>query len=364
LGLTGASVVAWNARSVGDALISRRVDAYVAKQLSEQHIPGIGLGVMRGGKLLKASGYGLANVELDVAVTPETVFELASVSKQFTATAVMMLVEAGSVKLEDKIPKYFPEGAEVWKDVTVRHLLSHTSGIPDYGAETETKAKAIVDFRKDYTEDQLVQIFAGVPLEFTPGDKWSYSNTGYVLLGILIHRVTGQFYGDMLQQRIFGPLGMTSTRVISEADIVKHRAAGYRLVDDKLKNQDWASPSLNRTADGSLLTNVLDMARWDAALYTENVLREADLELMWAKARLNDGSTVPYGLGWGTIRLHRHRLVRHRGAWQGFTSTFLRYVDDRLSVVVLANMADPTSRPEVIGRAVAAMYLPDLAEDP
>ncbi len=312
--------------------LDSRVDAYVAAQLKVQHIPGIALGVMRDGHIVKARGYGLADVELNVPVTPETVFQTGSVGKQFTATAVMMLVQDGKVGLEDTITKYFPE-APAWHDITVRELLTHTSGIPDYGAEENTMSKGVIDFRKDYTEDELVRIFAALPLDFPPGSKWSYSNSGYVLLGVLIHRVAGQFYGDVLQERIFAPLGMSATRIISEADIIPHRSSGYRLADGVLKNQEWVSPSLNTTADGALYSNVRDMAKWDAALYTARLLPLTALAAMWTPVRLNDGTTYQYGFGWEVTSVNGHRVVQHDGAWQGFTMSIARFLDDHLTVV-------------------------------
>src|SRR5207247_5700631 len=141
-----------------------------------------------------------------------------------------------------------------------------------------TKPGAPINLRADYTEDELVKIIETFPLDFQPGEKWAYRNTNYVLLGVLIHKVTGEFYGNFLQERIFKPLGMTTTRIISEADIVPNRAAGYRFVKDELKNQNWVSPTLNTTADGALYFTVLDMAKWDAALYGEGVLNKASLQ--------------------------------------------------------------------------------------
>lgn len=184
-----------------------------------QKIPGLALAVCRDGKVIKAGGYGLANVELGVSVTPQTIFQTGSVGKQFTSMAIMMLVEEGKIGLDDKLPKDIPESPAAWKDVTIRNLLTHTSGVADYGGEEESMGKGVINFRQDYTEEELVQAFAKMPMDFAPGDKWSYSNTGYVLLGIVIHRVTGKFYGDFLQERIFQALGMNSTRIISEADI-------------------------------------------------------------------------------------------------------------------------------------------------
>ena len=344
-----------------DDAVSAKVDDVVRAQLRKQKIPGIGLGVMRDGKIIKATGYGLANVELNVSVKPESIFQTGSVGKQFTATAVMMLVEEGKLGLDDKITKYFPEAPAAWKAVTVRHLLTHTSGIADYGGEESTMGKGVINFRQDYTEDDLVPIFSAMPMDFQPGEKWKYSNTGYVILGVLIHRVTGKFYGDFLQERIFHPLGMTSTRIISEVDIIPGRTTGYRLLKGELKNQEWVSPSLNTTADGALYTNVYDLAKWDAALYTEKLLKKASFDQMWTPVKLNNGTNYNYGFGWGVQEANGHRLLAHDGAWQGFTMNISRYVDDRLTIVVFTNLDENNSRPAAIARAVAAIYIPALA---
>lgn len=233
-----------------------QVDSTIEAQRKVQKIRGLSVVICRDGNVVKASSYGLANVELDVPATPETIFQTGSVGKQFTAMAVMTLVEEGKIGLDDKLSKYIPEEPAAWHDITIRQLLTHTSGISDYGGEEENMGKGVINFRKDYTEPDLVQTFAKMPMDFAPGEKWSYSNTGYVLSGIVIHKASGQFYGDLLQERVFRPLGMTATRIISEADIVPHRSAGYRLVKGELKNQEWVSPTLNTTADGALYTNV------------------------------------------------------------------------------------------------------------
>lgn len=335
------------------ARASANVDAYVLGQLREQRIPGMALAVVRDGQIIKAKGYGWANVELDVPVKPETIFQTGSVGKQFTAAAVMMLVEEGKVGLDDPISKYFVDAPLTWKDVTVRNLLTHTSGIPDY-------TEKLIDLRKDYTEAQLVKIFERLPLNFPPGQKWSYSNTGYVLLGILIHKVTGQFYGDFLHARIFAPLGMTSTRIISEADIIPNRASGYRLLKGVLKNQEWVSPTLNTTADGALYTNVLDMASWDGALRAGKLLKPSSFEQMYTPVTLTDGKTYPYGFGWDIAEAGGHRLLEHGGAWQGFTTFIARYDEDALTVIALTNLDSEHSNPARIAHHIAGLYVPSL----
>jgi CubicO group peptidase (beta-lactamase class C family) len=335
--------------------VDAQVDAYVGEQLGLQRIPGVAIAVLRDGKLVKAKGYGLANIELDVAVKPETIFQTGSVGKQFTATAVMMLVEEGKVGLDDKVGKYFAGTPEAWKDITVRNLLTHTSGIPEYTESKNPKVGELFNMRADYTEDDLYQRLIQLPLDFAPGTKWQYSNSGYLLLGILIHKVTGKFYGDFLQERIFRPLGMTATRIISEEDIVPNRASGYRIVDGKIKNQEWVSPTLNTTADGALYTNVLDLGKWDAALYTEKLIKKASLEQMWTAVKLKDGKTYPYGFGWFLDEANGHRLIEHDGAWQGFTMNISRYVDERLTVIVMTNLEEGPSDPAKIAHGVAGI---------
>ena len=328
-----------------------KIDDYLRTQMKEQQIPGVALAVVRDGKIVLARGYGLANVEHQIPVKPETVFQSGSTGKQFTATAVMMLVEDGKLSLEDKITKYFPDAPESWSNITIRHLLTHTSGMTDYPRD--------FDMRRDYTEDDLLQRIKTVPLAFQAGEKWSYSNLAYVTLGILIHKVSGEFYGDFLQGRVFKPLDMSTARIISEADIVPNRAAGYRVANGQLKNQDWVSPSLNTTADGALYFTVYDMAKWDAALYTEKLLKKSSLEQMWTPVKLNNGTTFPYGFGWGLGNVRGHRVIEHGGSWQGFKAQISRYVDDKLTIILFANQA--RANQTKLAHDIAAIVNPELA---
>jgi CubicO group peptidase (beta-lactamase class C family) len=332
--------------------VETKVDEYIRAEMQAQQIPGLALAVIKDGKTVIARGYGLANVEHQVPVKPETIFQSGSTGKQFTATAVMMLVEEGKLSLDDKITKYFPDGPEAWQKITVRHMLTHTSGMTDYPQD--------FDLRRDYAEDDLYQRIKPIPLAFQPGEKWSYSNLAYVMLGILIHKVSGKFYGDFLQERIFKPLEMTTARIISESDIVPNRAAGYRVANGQLKNQDWVSPSLNTTADGALYLTIYDMAKWDAALYTEKLLKKSSLEQMWTAVKLNDGKTHPYGFGWALGQVRGHRVIEHGGAWQGFKAQISRYVDDKLTVIVLANQI--RTNQSKLAHGVAALFNPDLAQ--
>jgi CubicO group peptidase (beta-lactamase class C family) len=324
------------------------VSQFVGAEMQRQHIPGLTLLVSRNGTPIRTEGYGLSNVELNVPAKPESIFQSGSVGKQFTAAAVMMLVEEGKIGLDDPLTKYFPDAPATWKQVSVRELLSHTAGFTDYPDK--------FDMRKDYTEADLLKIVEGIPLAYPPGTSWSYSNLGFLTLGILIHRVSGQFYGDFLQQRIFQPLGMSTTRIISEADIIPNRSAGYRLLKGQLKNQEWVSPTLNTTADGALYFSILDLAKWDAALYTEKLLRRSSLEQMWTVAPLRDGkpNSGHYGFAWFIEKQNGHRDFEHGGAWQGFETHISRYIDDGLTVVVLTNLEG--AEPDLIAHGVADIY--------
>ncbi len=330
---------------------NEQVDLFVQRQIEKHHIPGVAVLVMQDGKIIKEKGYGLANIEHQVPVKPETVFQSGSIGKQFTATAVMILVEEGKVSLDDPIRKFMEKAPDSWKGITIRHLLTHTSGLDDYPED--------FDFRRDFTEDEEFEVFTKTAPAFTPGEKWSYSNVGYATLGFMIHKVTGKFYGDFLRDRVFVPLGMTATRVISESDIVPNRAGGYLWTKGEFKNQEWVSPTVNTTADGSLYFTIQDLAKWDAALYSEKILKKSSLDLMWTPAKLTDGSTYPYGFGWGIDEVRGHRNIEHGGSWQGFNTHIARYVQDRLTVVVLMNRA--SANPDYVAHSVAGIYVPDLA---
>ncbi len=344
----------------GDIMV--RVDEAVRTEMQRQKVPGVALGIVRKGQVIAAKGYGNANVELSVPVTAETIFQSGSVGKQFTATAVMLQVEEGKLALDDSITKYFTDAPPSWRPITVRNLLTHTSGIPDYETEGANLGDGVqvVDYRRDYTEEQMTKIAYSMALKFVPGSRWSYSNTGYVLLGILIHKVSGRFYGDVLRDRVFTPLGMKTARVISEADIVPHRAAGYRLVNGELKNQEWVSPSLDSTADGSLYLSMLDYIAWDRGLRASAVLKTQSWAQIYTPVTLTSGKTYPYGFAWDVDESQGQPWYHHGGSWQGFKTYISRYLADDLTIVVLTNLAD--ADPDRFVDDVARTLDPRLAQ--
>ncbi len=351
LALCGAAMTA---QADGTEADSARVDAYMRAEMAKRHVPGASVAVVRAGKVVLAKGYGLANVELNVPATPDTVYEMGSITKQFTATAIMMLVEEGKLALDEKITHYLPDLPTAWSGVTVRHLLTHTSGIKSYTSVPNLFSL----WRNDYTHAQIIQLVSGDPLAFPPGEKWDYSNTGYFLLGMIIEKVSGKAYSDFLTERIFRPLQMTATRVNDWSAIIKNRAGGYTWRFGALHNADFTSMTWPFSA-GVLVSTVRDMAKWDAALYTEKLLKRANLQQMWTPVKLNGGSTFPYGFGWDLEDYRKHKLISHGGGIPGFTSYIARFVDDKLTVIVLTNTdsADPDS----MAHAIAGIYLPALA---
>jgi len=331
--------------------VADRVSDFVNGYLKKNQIPGCAVMVRHNGKVVLCQGYGVANVEHGVRVMPQTVFQSGSIGKQFTAMAIMMLMEEQKLALEDPISKYL-DVPENWSAISVRHLLTHTSGLGDYPES--------FSLQRDYTEDELLQMITAQPLAFAPGEERSYSNLGYVTLGILIHKVSSEFWGDFLQQRVFAPLGMKNTRVISEADIIPNRAAGYVLKNGALKNQQWVSPTVNNTADGSLYFTVEDVAKWDEALETRKLISRTSYEQMWTPVTLNNGTTAPYGFGWSIGKTDSgHRMFEHGGAWQGFASYIALYPEDSLSVAVLCNRAGADA--SYIAKRIAGFHVPSAA---
>lgn len=326
------------------------LDDAIRREMQRRQVPGLAVVVVKDGKIVRERGYGLANVEHGVPATPDTVFQSASTGKTFTAALVLLLERDGRLKLDDPISRHLENTPPAWAGITIRHLLTHTSGLGDPYTR--------IDLRKDYTDEELIALEASMPLLFAPGERFAYSNAGYHLLGFICKRAGGKFFGDQLKERIFAPLGMRTAGVISESDIVPRRAAGYERIDGKLQNQRWVAPSLNRTADGTIQLSARDLARWSMALDGDTILDARAKEASWTPARLNGGGSGPYGLGWYVGTHNGRRVVQHGGAWQGFKAALARYPDDRLSVIVLANSA--AARQGKIADLVAAHYVPAL----
>lgn len=337
------------------------VDLYVERQLRNLHIPGLSLAVVRNGRTVKARGYGLANIELNVPATPATVYELGSASKQFTAVAVLLLAEDGKLSLDDSIAKYFPSAPPAWKPITIRHLLTHTSGIQNHVAVPGYLRvfKMNLMFEASPSREELVDMFFKLPIEFEPGATWSYDNTGYILLGWIIEQVSGTSYWDFVDERLFKPLQMTATRNTDMRPLIPNRATGYEWVKDRFENRPVLWPFVAFSA-GSFLTTVEDMVKWDAALRNETLLKRPVLERMWKPTRANDGGPASLDYGYAQfIETYRgHRLVHHSGGTPGFSSSVHRWVDDGLTVIILTNHSDRMF--DQLALDIAGLYEPAL----
>ena len=329
------------------AVRADKVDDYLKAEMLKQHIPGVSLAVVKDGKIIKAEGYGLANLELNVPARPETVFKIGSVSKQFISAGILLLIQEGKISLDDSISKFLDGTPETWKPITVRHLLTHTSGIVREGPG--------FDPLKIQSDADVIKTAYSLPLRFAPGEKWEYCNVGYFSLAEIIRKVSGKPWGEYLSDALFKPLEMNSTRTTTMTDLVQDRANGYGWREGKYSN---AAIYLALRPSGAFLSNVLDLAKWDAALYTERLLKQTSREQMWAAVKLNGGTTYPYGFGWELDSVGGHRQIHHGGSLPGFRAELSRFVDDKLTVIVLTN--SDNANPGAIALGVAEFYIPNL----
>jgi D-alanyl-D-alanine carboxypeptidase len=330
-----------------------RMDERIRAEMAASTIPGVLIGVASRGRLLHVQGYGLADVELRVPVSDSTVFEIGSISKQFVAVAIMQLVEEGRVGLDVGIHEYLYDLPSEWLGVTVRQLLTHTSGIPDY-EEIQTYEA----YRFRFTPEEIIRVAHSRPMDFEPGTGVYYSNTGYFLLSLIVERVEGRPLGTVLRSRIFEPLGMGQTRMADPEDIIPHRASGYWVdrMGEALMNRDPTQTSSTLGA-GGIVSSVHDMAKWDEALYGDRVLSEASRQLMWTSAVLPNGDETGYGFGWRLQDYRGRRAVGHGGMVAGFVANFIRLPDDDLAIIVFANRYRVSSSD--IRDIVADTFLPD-----
>lgn len=329
------------------------VDKFVSAVMQERHIPGAAIAVVKGGKIVKKQGYGVASVELNVPATADTVFEIGSVTKQMTAAAIMLLVEEGKINLDEKISKYLPNTPDAWKNVAVRNLLTHTSGIKSYTAIGEG-----FELTKHLTRDEFIKTLAAYPLDFETGSRYSYSNSGYNLLGFIIEAASGKSYWDFMRERIFKPLGMTQTFDRDPKYIIKNRATGYALENDSLAGRDYNLTDL--FSAGAFISTVGDLAKWDAAWRNDTLLKKESKQQAWKPFVLNNGISNPYGFGWSVGDFRNHRLISHSGQTAGFNAQISRFIDDDVTVIVLINLGDVTFA-STIARGIAKMYIPAIS---
>lgn len=330
-----------------------KVDDAIRTLMTRQHIPGLSLAVIQNEKVVKCRGYGLASLELRVPATADTVYELASLTKAFVSNAVFLLKQDGKLSLEDKIGKYISDLPTTWSEIKIRHLLSHTSGIPDYANDLRH------GFTHDATPEDIVQFVKGSPLKCVPGAKWTYSNTDYVILAMIIRKVSGLTYDQFLARRMFVPLKMAATRRDSADEVVPNRSSGYLWYGSGgLHNASFLQYMETNHGDRGILSTVKDLAKWDAALSSDVLFSPESKKEMWSPIKLNDGSTYSHGMGWFIDTVNGHRHSSHAGGSPGTATMFARYPDDGLTVIVLANGG--ADNVFALDNAVAQCYVPAL----
>ena len=340
------------------------VDRYIQHELVVEKIPGLALGIFRRGRTMKMKGYGIANLELGVPVSPQTIFQVGSITKQFTATAIMLLAQDGKLNLDDSIATYLKEAPPAWVPIKIKHLLAHTSGLSEYNTAVYQQPGALFDPQRNISEEEFLARLARLPITSAPGKQAVYRNTNYVLLGMIIEKVTGRSWEQLVRDRIFEPLGMRTAGFQSSVEIIPNRAEGYWIKDGKLQNQEWEAPVYAGDAAGGIMLDLQDFAKWDSALYSERLLKPQTFDQMWTVVKLDNGhpNEEKFGFGWKVESLNGHRLIEHEGSLQGFSAVISRYVDEGLTVVVLTNLNYRHVRTLEIAHRVAGLV--DAKLDP
>ena len=306
--------------------LGNRVDA-IAKQMLSRPVAGISVAVARDGQVVIARGYGMANLEHSVAVTPETVFHIASISKNILAAVVLQLVDEGKLRLDDDITKYVPEAPTLGHHVTVWQLLNHTSGIYSFTSLPD----AANNERLELTHEQVLGLIKDKPFEFEPGTRWRYDNSAFYIAGMVVERVTKQEYGAYVREHVFKPLGMSSASLCYARMVVPHLASGYEVEGGALVNAAFMSWKLPFAA-GAICATATDLLKWEAALDTGRVLTRSSLALMRTPTTLADGTKIDYGLGTRLGSLDGHRMLGHTGSGGGFRNVFESFPDDHLTL--------------------------------
>jgi len=322
-------------------------DIIVRRMMDQQKIVGLSLAVVKDGKPIVNKGYGLANAELNVPVTSETVIRLGSVSKQFFSTAILKLMEEGKLSIEDPVHKFFPDAPETWRAIRIKHLMSHTSGLQREGPayDNATIQPDLVVIKSAYT----------LPLDFKTGERYQYCNLAYFMLAEIIRQVSGMPWQNYIHDKLFVPAQMNNTYLTDFFPIIPNRATGYSHQHDTLVN---AFPNYAIRPSGGFLSTTSDMIKWDKALREEKIiLKKENWEKLWQPfVKMSDKaeSKSYYGFGWIIDEHKGHKVVKHDGSNQGFRASYIRFVNDGLSIVILTNTTEAV--PQSIGLALADYY--------
>lgn len=328
----------YNLTTTNERVDDSAVDQYVEEQMRTDHIPGLALAIVRRGEVILQRGYGFANLEHRSPVTADSVFEICSISKQFTVAATMLLVEAGVLGVDHTVHSYLPDLPEMWQNITVRHLLTSTSGIKDYLNEIKGDTVPIQE-----SSQTVVQYVSTHDLNFPLGERWSYSNSGFVLLSLLIGQRSGLPYREFLQSRILTPLQMHATYANDLRHVIPNRVAGYVWEDGEWRNRRVFFAGKQSDGDGELVSTIADLIKWDAAWRSNQFLLPSSLQQVWTPATVNSKALAQtmlgthYGFGWFLGEHKGHRAFWTPGAGDGFSTTLMRFPDDDLTVIVLSN---------------------------
>lgn len=322
--------------------------------------PGAAVIVVKDGRTVYRGARGMADLEMGVPLQPDMVFRLGSITKQFTAVAILMLAEEGKLSLQDPIEKHLPGYPTQGHVITIEHLLTHTSGLQSYTDMPGWMASKILS---PMSVEELVDGFKKEPMQFAPGTRWAYNNSAYVLLGAIVEKASGQTYEAFVRERIFAPLGMTASLYDRTERIVPKRARGYSRQGEELRNAAYLSMTQPYSA-GSLASTVDDLAKWDAALYTERLVKTSSLEKAWTPYVLASGKATGYGYGWGVAKLRGRRAISHGGGIFGFSTYAVRLPEEKVFVAVLCNSDAPAAPPEFLGKKIAAIAVGDPFPEP
>lgn len=333
-------------------------DGFIIAELQKRKIPGLSIAVLRDGKIVRETGYGFANIESRTSATKNSVYEIGSISKQFAAEAVMLLVEDGKLALDEPITKYLPKNAPVgWQKIAIRNLLNHTSGLKDW---TEVKE---FSYRREYTAEEFIDLVKDFPLGFQPNANWLYSNTNLPLIGIIVETASGRSFEEFVTERIIKPLNLPTIRFKHQEDVVENRASGYVLRNGVLKNGEPFRPRVI-AASGGVLASATDLARWWEAAMKRRVVKQASLQQMLAPTKLNDGRSVAHGLGFFTDVFNGHKVIQHFGSTVGGFGSIVRYYPrEDITVSVIGNLEDGGLGAEYIAKRIADHFIPGAFAD-
>jgi CubicO group peptidase (beta-lactamase class C family) len=341
--------------------VEKQVDSVVQSEMLRGKVPGAAIAILRNGQVLFMKAYGLANLELSAPAQTSSVFEIASLTKQFTAAAVLLLAHEGKLQLEDPLTKFLEGAPTSWNGITVRQLLSHTAGL-EHRFEKSVDGSLLLD----YTTESMLASAKAIPSFAPPGERFRYSDLGYFLLGLIIERVQMRTYAEFLSDRFFVPLGMSRTQIQDQSGIVSNRVAGYTITNGKLVNirRSW---QFGLTSHFGVLSTVEDMAKWEQSLWTDQVLPLAVRQQLWTPVRVfraneKEGYLLAYGYGWWVVSENGHKIIEH----SGFTGThYLRDGTTGIAVVVLTNRDQPSGPGTVeVARKIAQVFDPSIPAAP